>query len=828
MCTTSHNPTRLAFWFAVAGALACSAPATAQQATNTPGSPGATTTIDGSYLPPPPQRFRGEVDTNAVRSKPYWPELVVPPKGAPNILLIMTDDVGFSAPSTFGGVIPTPALDRVANMGLRYTRFHTTALCSPTRAALLTGRNHHSVSTGVVVDQATGFPGYDSVIKRDSVAIGEILRLNGYDTSWFGKDHNVPLWDTSQAGPFTEWPTGPIKGFDYYYGFIGDDTSQWQPNNLFRNTTPIEPYLGHPGWNLITAMADEAISRIKMLNEIQPDRPFMIYYAPGGTHSPHHPTKEWVDKISAMHLFDDGWNKLRETIFANQKKMGIVPQDAQLTAWPDDLPKWDTLDAEAKKLYIREADVYAAYLAYTDHEIGRVIQAVEDAGKLDNTLIIYISGDNGASPEGTLNGLYSEFAILNGIHPTVAENMKFYDVWGTDKTYPHFAVPWAWAWDTPYQWTKEVASHFGGTRNGMAMAWPARIKDAGGIRTQFHHVIDIVPTILEAVGLPEPVSVNGVAQRPIEGVSMAYSWDNADAPERRTTQYFEMFGSRAIYHDGWIASAPPVVAPWALSLKPPPTDVMNGFKWQLYDLTKDWTQAEDVAAKEPDKLRDMEQLFTMEATKFNVFPLDDRTLPRFIGPKPSYTPGRTLFTYTGELTNVPHPGFAGAPNVLNKSYTMTAEVEIPDGGAEGMLVTDGGRFSGYGFYLLKGVPVFAWNLLQLDTVKWQGKDALSPGKHTLAFDWKYDGPGLGKGGTGTLKVDGEVVDTKEMPKSLPIGIGWVETFNVGIDTGTSVDDDYEVPFRFTGKLDKVTVQLGPEQLTAAEREMIYGTMRERQ
>jgi len=802
--------------------------ASAQETTSVPGAPGATTTIDGRYLPPPPQLFHGEIDTNAAQSKPYWPELVVPPKGAPNILLIMTDDVGFSAPSTFGGVIPTPALDRVAQMGLRYTAFHTTALCSPTRAALLTGRNHHSVSTGVVVDQATGFPGYDSVIKPDTVAIGEILRLNGYDTSWFGKDHNVPLWDTSQAGPFTEWPTGPIKGFDYYYGFIGDDTSQWQPNNLFRNTTPIEPYLGHPGWNLIAAMADEAISRIKMLNEIQPDRPFMIYYAPGGTHAPHHPTKEWVDKISAMHLFDDGWNKLRETIFANQKKLGIIPQDAQLTAWPKDLPEWDSLDAEAKKLYIREADVYAAYLAYTDHEIGRVIQAVEDAGKLDNTLIIYISGDNGASPEGTLNGLYSEFAILNGIHPTVEENMKFYDVWGTDKTYPHYAVPWAWAWDTPYQWTKEVASHFGGTRNGMAMAWPARIKDAGGIRTQFHHVIDIVPTVLEAVGLPEPVSVNGVAQRPIEGVSMAYTWDNADASGRRTTQYFEMFGSRAIYHDGWIASAPPVVAPWALSLAPPPTNVMNDFKWQLYDLTKDWTQAEDIAAKEPDKLRDMQQLFTMEATKYNVFPLDDRTLPRFIGPKPSYTPGRTEFTYTGELTNVPHPGYAGAPNVLNKSYTMTAEVDIPEGGAEGMLVTDGGRFSGYGFYLLKGVPVFTWNLLQLDTVKWQGKEALSPGKHTLQFDWKYDGPGFGKGGTGTLKVDSQVVDTKPMPKSLPIGIGWVETFNVGVDTGTSVDDDYQVPFPFTGKLDKLTVKLGPEELTPAEREMIYGTMRDRQ
>jgi arylsulfatase len=493
------------------------------------------------------------------------------------------------------------------------------------------------------------------------------------------------------------------------------------------------------------------------------------------------------------------------------------------------LPEWDSLDAEAKKLYIRQADVYAAYLAYTDHEIGRVIQAVEDAGKLDNTLIIYVSGDNGASPEGTLNGLYSEFAILNGVHPTVAENMKFYDVWGTDQTYPHYAVPWAWAWDTPYQWTKEVASHFGGTRNGMAMAWPARIKDAGAIRTQFHHVIDIVPTLLEAVGLPEPVSVNGVAQRPIEGVSMAYTWDSADAPGRRTTQYFEMFGSRAIYHDGWIASAPPVVAPWALSLAPPPTDVMNDFKWELYDLTKDWSQADDLAAKMPDKLRDMQQLFTMEATKYNVFPLDDRTLPRFIGPKPSYTPGRTEFSYSGELTNVPHPGIAGAPNVLNKSYTITAEIEIPEGGAEGMLVTDGGRFSGYGFYLKKGVPVFTWNLIQADLVKWQGKEALSPGKHTLEFDWKFDGPGLGKGGTGTLKVDGEVADTKSMPKSLPIGIGWVETFNVGIDTGTPVDGkDYQVPFPFTGKLDRLTVKLGPEELTPEEQEMIYGTLRNRQ
>ena len=507
----------------LAAVTAAGTPAMAQQTTGTPGSPGATTTIDGRYLPAPPQKFEGDINVNAAQSKPYWPARAVPPQGAPNVLLIMTDDVGFAAPSTFGGVIPTPTLDRVAAMGLRYTAFHTTALCSPTRAALITGRNHHSVGTGVVVDQATGYPGYNSIIPRDAVAIGEILKQNGYDTSWYGKDHNVPQWEASQAGPFHNWPTGSVKGFDYFYGFVGDDTSQWQPNNLVRNTTPIEPYLGHPGWNLITAMADEAIARIKMLNEVQPDRPFMIYYAPGGTHAPHHPTPEWIKKISDMHLFDKGYNDLREQIVANQKRLGIIPQNAQLTAWPDSIPKWETLSPDAKKLFIRQADVYAAYLAYTDYEIGRVVQAVQDAGKLDNTLIIYVSGDNGASPEGTLNGLYSEYAFINGVAPTVAENMKFYDAWGSDQTYPHYTAGWALAFDTPYQWTKEVASHFGGTRNGMAMAWPARIKDAGGIRTQFHHVIDIVPTILEAAGLPEPVTVNGIAQKPIEGVSMAYS-----------------------------------------------------------------------------------------------------------------------------------------------------------------------------------------------------------------------------------------------------------------------------------------------------------------
>ena len=799
------------------------------QTAGTPGSPGATTTIDGRYLPPPPQQFHGDIQPNAYQSKPYWPALVTPPKGAPNVLLIMTDDVGFSAPSTFGGLIPTPALDRVAKIGLRYTRFHTTALCSPTRAALLTGRNHHSVGTGVVVDQATGYPGYDSVIPRDAVAVGEILRQNGYATSWFGKDHNVPLWAGSQAGPFDEWPTGPIKGSDYYYGFIGDDTTQWTPGNLFRNTTPIQPYLGHPGWNLITAMADEAIQHIKMLNEVQPGRPFMVYYAPGGTHAPHHPTPEWIKKISAMHLFDKGYEAVRQQIFANQKKLGVIPQDAQLTAWPDTIPKWDTLSDDAKKLYIREADVYAAFLAYTDSEIGRVIQAVQDMGKLDNTLIIYISGDNGASPEGTLNGVYSEYADLNGVEPSVEMNMKFYDVWGSNETYPHYAVGWAWTFDTPYQWTKEVASHFGGTRNGMCMAWPARIKDKGGIRNQFHHVIDIVPTILEAAGLPEPKMVNGIAQKPIEGTSMVYTWDKANAPDRRTTQYFEMFGSRAIYHDGWVAAAPPVITPWIMTMTGATNDVMNGFKWELYDTNKDWTESKDLAVQMPDKLRDLQQLWTMEAAKYNVFPLDDSRVPRFFGEKPSYTPDRTVFTYSGELSNVPFPGTGGAPDLLDRSYTITADIEVPQGGAEGMLVTDGGHFGGYGFYLLKGNPVFTWNLIQLEIVKWQGKDALAPGKHTLEFDWKYDGPGLGKGGTGTLKVDGKTVDSHPMAHSLGGGLPWSETFSVGIDTCTSVDEkDYQVPFAFTGKLNKLMVKLGPKQVSAEEKAATEKKMRDRQ
>ena len=692
---------------------------------------------------------------------------------------------------------------------------------------MITGRNHHSAGFGVVSEQATGFPGYDSFIGKDVTTIGEILREHGYATSWFGKDHNTPAFQASQAGPFDQWPSG--MGFDYFYGFVGGDTSQWQPN-LFRNSTAIYPYVGNPKWNLTTAMADDAIQWMNQINQIAPDKPFFMYYVPGGTHAPHHPTPEWIAKFKGK--FDMGWNALRDQIFANQKRLGMIAADAKLTPWPDDLlPKWETLDADQKKMYAHQAEVYAAYLAFTDDEIGRVIQNVQDIGKLDNTMIIYISGDNGSSAEGTMVGTPNEVASFNGVDVPVAIQLKdFYDVWGSDKTYPHMSVAWSWAFDTPFKWTKQIASHFGGTRNGMTISWPKGITDKGGIRTQFHHVVDIVPTLLEATGIQAPDMVNGVAQKPIEGVSMAYSFakENANTPSRHHTQYFEMMADRAMYQDGWIASTTPLRAPWNIT-GPTTTDPANAFKWELYDLNKDWTQFDDVAAQYPDKLRLLQELFWVEAAKYNVLPLDSSVAARLATPKPSLTAGRTVFTYSGELTGIPG---GDAPSLLNTSFTITAEIDVPQGGGDGMLVTDGGRFAGYGFYLLQGKPVFTWNLVDLKRVKWQGAEVLTPGKHTLVYDFHYDGAGfatlafnnmsgLGRSGTGVLKVDGKEVATKKMERTLPFTLQWDETFDVGADTGTPVDDaDYQVPFRFTGKLDKLTIELKPVPLSDAEKKLL--------
>jgi arylsulfatase len=789
----------------------CCGSAVAQQVTGVPGSPGATTTIDGKQLPPPDPKFGGEIRQKASESKPWWAPRVVPPKGAPNVLLIMTDDAGFGAPGTFGGVIPTPALDRIANAGLRYTNFHSTALCSPTRAALITGRNHHVAGFGVVGEAATGFPGYDSVIRRENGTIGTILRDNGYATSWFGKNHNTPFYQATQAGPFHQWPNG--MGFEYFYGFVGGDASQWQPN-LYRNTTAIYPFEAKPGWNLTTAMADEAIQHITDLKAVAPDKPFFVYYVPGGTHAPHHPTPEWIKKISDKKLFDGGWNKLRETIFENQKRLGIMPADAKLTPWPKELPEWDSLSFEAKRLFIKQMDVYGAYLAYTDNEIGRVIQAVEDTGQLDNTLIIYISGDNGASAEGMLNGTPNEFTFFNGVQVPVKDQFLWYPFWGSDRTFPHFSAGWAWAMSTPFKWVKQVASHFGGTAQGMAISWPGHINDVGNIRSQFHHIIDIVPTILEATGVIAPDMIDGIKQRPIEGVSMAYTWDkaNANAPTRHTTQYFEMLGNRAIYHEGWVAATTPANLPWAPSTATPP-DVITGYKWELYNVQDDPTQSNNLAAQMPDKLKQMEDLFYSEAKKYDVLPLDNSSLVRFMTPRPSLTAGRTEFTYTRGITGVPN---SGAPSNLNKSYTITAEVEIPAGGAEGVIVTDGGRFGGYALFLSKGVagvrrgkPVFMYNLLDLKRTTWAGPE-LKPGKHTIVFDFKSDAPGLGKGGTGVLTVDGKEVARNSMEHTTPITFPEDESFDVGQDTRTGVamlEYRYDSPFKFTGKINRLTFKL---------------------
>lgn len=822
------------FALAVAGLVTVMcAGASAQQINGTPGAPNATMTINGKQLPAPAPEFGGVIKDNALQSTPWWAPRIVPPKQAPNVLLIMTDDSGYGVPSTFGGVIPTPALDRVASDGLRYTQMHSTALCSPTRAALITGRNHHSAGFGVISEQSTGFPGYNSIIGKNMATIGRILKDNGYATSWFGKNHNVPAFQASQAGPFDLWPIG--MGFEYFYGFVGGDANQWQPN-LFRNTTQIYPFQGKPGWNLTTGMADDAIDYLNRMNQIQPSKPFFLYYVPGGTHAPHHPTQEWVDKIQAMHLFDDGYEKLRERIFANQKKLGVIPQDAKMSPWPSDILKpWDQTTDDEKKLFIRQVEVFAAYAAYTDHEIGRVIQAVEDMGKLDNTLIIYINGDNGTSAEGGPLGTPNEVAFFNGLNMLPVDvQMKFYDVWGTDKTYNHMSAAWSWAFDTPFSWFKQIASHLGGVRQGMAVSWPGHITDVGGIRPQFAHVIDVVPTILQAAGIPAPQVVDGIPQAPIEGTSFAYTFDKANAavPSRHTTQYFEMFGDHAIYQDGWILSTKVKRAPWE-AFGPANPDPLNNVEWELFDLNTDYSQVTDVAAQNPDKVAALKQVFYEEAKKYNVLPLDASVAARIVAPRPNITAGRSEFVYTTPMVGLPQ---GDSPLLLNTSYTVTAEIEVPEGGAEGMILTSGGRFGGYGFYILQGKPVWTWNMVDLQRIKWQGPDVLTPGKHTLVFDFKYDGlgagtlafndfSGVGRSGTGTLSVDGKVVATQTMEKTLPMILQWDESFDIGSDTLTGVDDaDYQTPFPLTARLDKLTVKLDRPVLSDADKQKLQDAM----
>jgi arylsulfatase A-like enzyme len=754
--------------------------------------------LNRSYLPIPQGPFKGKIGLRPSESIKDFPKEVQAPKGAPNVLLILTDDVGFGASSTFGGQIPTPTFDSLAASGLRYNQFHTTALCSPSRAALLTGRNHHSVATACIMEAGVGFPGYNTLLPKSCGGLGKILKENGYNTSWFGKNHNVPDWHTSQAGPFDLWPVG--LGFEYFYGFVGGDTNQWAPA-IVENTRPVEPPIGDPNYHFDVDMADKAIRWLQMQHAVAPSKPFFCYYAPGTAHAPHHAPKEWIGRFKGK--FDKGWDQVREEILAQQIKLGVVPQNTQLTKRPEGIRAWDSLSADQKKVYAHMMEVYAGALAHCDHQIGRVIDAVKEMGELDNTLIIYIQGDNGASAEGNPNGLLNEMSFFNNIKEDFREVERRMDELGGPMTFNHYPMGWAHAMDSPFQWTKQIASHFGGTRNGMVISWPKRIKKGNGLRTQFHHAIDILPTILEAAGLPQPQSIDGVTQKPIEGVSMAYTWDQPDAPSTRDTQYFEMFGNRAIYHDGWVAATTPPTPPWVSIVDG--IDVIDDFQWELYNVADDFSESIDLAKSEPKRLQDMQRLFYIEAVKYQVLPIDNSKVERLdVSNRPSLTDGRNMFTYYDGMIRIPE---GSSPDIKNRSWGVTAEIEVPEGGADGVIITQGGRFSGWGLFLKEGKPVFHYNLVGVQRYNIAGQEKLAPGKHTLVFDFKFDGGGPGSGGTAKLAVDGTTVGTSEYPRTIGYRMSLDETLDIGEDTGTPISEDYKVPFKFTGQIEKVTIEL---------------------
>lgn len=757
-----------------------------------------TDSLNRTILPIPEPVFRGKIGITPADSEKDFPRQVEAPEGAPNVVIIMPDDVGFAASEVFGGPIPTPAFDRVAKAGIRYNAFHTTAQCSPTRAALLTGRNHHTAGTGSIMEMGVGYPGYNTLVSKKLAGIGQILKYNGYNTAWFGKNHNVPDWQNSQVGPYDLWPTG--LGFEYFYGFLGGDTNQWAPA-LFENMTPIEPPHDDPNYHFDVDLADQAIKRLRLLNSLAPNKPFFFYYVPGTSHAPHHAPREWIDKFKGR--FDQGWDKMREEIFERQKKLGVIPANAKLTKRPKAIPAWDSLDAEHKKVFARMMEVYAGALAHCDYQINRFLDALEETGRMDNTLIIYIMGDNGPSGEGGNQGMLNEMTIFNGVIEDFNNIKKVYDKLGGPMYFNHKPAGWAHAMSTPFQWTKLVASHFGGTRNAMAISWPKRIKDKGGLRTQFHHVIDILPTVLEAAGLPEPVKVDGFDQKPIEGVSMAYTFDDAKAPSTRTTQYFEIYARRAVYHDGWVAATTPKSAPWI------PTgsskNAHTEYKWELYNINEDFSEAVDLALKYPKKLQAMKDLFLVEATKYNVLPLDDSTIERFdVANRPSLTAGRTTFTYYEGMTRIPE---GSAPDLKNRSWQIEARVKIPKDGTEGLIMTQGGRFNGLGLYFIKGKPVFMYNFLNLERTSVSAPEALSPGEHKILVKFNYSGGGAGKPADIELLVDGKKQASARIKKTIPIRLSLDETLDIGEDTGTPVSEDYKVPFKFMGEIEKVTISL---------------------
>jgi arylsulfatase len=766
-------------------------------------------------LPKPEPPFQRKIGRTVRDSTPDFPKGVEAPKGAPNILLILTDDVGFGATSVFGGPIQTPTFQRLANNGLRYNMYHTTALCSPTRAALITGRNHHSNASGVITEFATGFPGYNSLVSKSSGSVGEVLKENGYNTSWFGKMHNVPDWMSSQAGPFDLWPSG--LGFEYFYGFIGGDSDQWHPA-LYENTRPIEPYLGHPDYILDHDLADKAIAWMQMQHALAPSKPWLLYYATGTAHAPHHAPKEWIAKYKGQ--FDQGWDMVREETLARQIKLGVVPPNTQLTKRPEQIQAWDSLSDDQKRLYAHMMEVYAGALSYADNQIGRLVDAVEQSGQLDNTLVIFMMGDNGASAEGTLQGTTNEVGTAgNGVQESLPYLLSMMDELGGPKTYNHYPVGWAHAMDAPMQWTKQVASHFGGTRNGMVISWPARIKDRGGLRSQFCHVIDIVPTIYEAAGITPPTVMDGVKQKPLEGVSLVYTFDKPKAPTRHSRQYFELVGNRAMYVDGWMASTTPLRLPWVtVGQEPNPDD----FKWELYNINEDFSQANDLATKYPDKLRELQTAFDVEAKKYNVYPLDSSFASRADPAiRPSLTRGRSEFTYYPGMVRIPE---GSAPDFKNKSWTAAADVLIPESGANGVLATIGGRFGGWVLLMRDNKPEFAYAMSNQPDHKYRiaSDQPIPAGNHLIRVKFDYDGGGIGKAATGTLLVDEKQVAQGKIPQTIGVRFSLDETFDVGADMGTPVLEDYadKMPFPFTGTLKKLVVVLQPEKLSEEERKRL--------
>ena len=762
--------------------------------------------LQRSNLPIPDQPHVGLTTYDAKDPDTKFPPIrdLRPPKGAPNVLIVLIDDVGFGATSAFGGPCNTPNFDKLAANGLKYNRFHTTALCSPTRQALLTGRNHHSAGMGAITEMATAAPGQCSFMSNTISPIARTLKLNGYSTSQFGKCHEIPVWQTSPMGPFDAWPTGG-GGFEYFYGFIGGETSQWYPA-IYDGTTPIEPEkTPDQGYHFTEDMTTKAIKWIRQQKALMPDKPFFTYFAPGATHAPHHVPKEWSDKYKGK--FDQGWDKVREEIFARQKELGVVPQDCPLTERHPEIPAWDTISAEMKPVLARQMEVYAGFLEHTDHHVGRLIDALKDLGILDDTLIYVIIGDNGASAEGSLQGTYNEMVTITGFgHLETPEFLNAHlDKFGGLEAYNHYAVGWAHAMNTPYQWTKQVASHFGGTRNGTIVHWPKGIKAKGEIRRQFHHVIDVAPTILEAAGLPEPVFVNGVQQRPIEGVSMAYSFNDAKAAERHETQYFEMFGNRGIYHKGWTAVTKHRT-PWetAAGAKLPAFD---DDVWELYETTKDWSQSKNRAKENPQKLHELQRLWLIEAVKYNVLPLDDRFIERAnpeLAGRPQLVKGtrQLLFSGMGRLSE------SSIVNFKNKSHAVTAEVEVPPSGAEGVIVAQGGLTGGWSFYAKEGKPKYCYNFYGLNRYTVEGTSAIPPGKHQVRMEFKYDGGGLAKGGTVTLFIDGKKVGEGRVDQTEPFIFSADETLDVGFEAGSPVTHDYPARgTKFSGEVNWVEIDV---------------------